>query len=417
MSERRLPGLRDLAARRGYRRLISSQVTSQAADGLYQIAIASVLIFDVTAAETPGQVTKVLAVTLLPFSLIGPFTGPFIDRFSRRSILTGTSALRAALTFALIPALAWPEWATLSLVVANMSVNRFFHATKNASIPTLVPRERYLLANTVSSVGGMVFGLAGAVAGGPLAAALSAEPVILGAAVLMTVAAVVAALVPLAPGERRGLSGILRELREDVRDVADGLRLLVRTPRARYAVSAIWSIRGLIGFLLLAGIVLLRTRFGLQEEGASLLLGAIGVGGFVGAIAVGPLARRIGDARVAPGAFLLAGVTVLALGAVPAWPALIAVVGIGGGAMAMTKITADTMVQRSMPDSYRGRAFAVYDIGYNGVFVLAALIPTLLIGSLGAVGIVLLAGALAVAGAAVFALASRALPSEIEVRA
>lgn len=413
----RLPGLRELARQRGFRRLITSQVTSQAADGLYQIAIAAVLIFDVTVAETPGQITKVLAVTLLPFSLIGPFTGPFIDRFSRRSILVGTSVARAVLTFALIPATGWPEWTVLTLVVANMSVNRFFHATKNSALPTLVPRHRYLLANTVSSVGGMVFGLAGAVIGGPIADAVSAEVVILGAGVLMTAAAIVAAAVPLPPGERRGLSGLLGELRDDVRDVRDGVRLLLRTPRATYAMSAIWSIRGLIGFLLLAGIVLLRTRFGLETTGASLLLGAIGIGGFLGAAAVTPLARRLGDARVAPVAYLTAGITVLALGAVPAWPALVTVVAVGGAAMAMTKITADTMVQRSMPDTFRGRAFAVYDIGYNGVFVLAALIPTLLIGLLGEIGIVLLAGILAILGAGILSVASRRLGAEVEVRA
>jgi MFS family permease len=78
--------------------------------------------------------------------------------------------------------------------------------------------------------------------------------------------------------------------------------------------------------------------------------------------------------------------------------------------MAMTKITADTMVQRSIPDSHRGRAFAVYDIGYNGVFVLAALIPTLLIDATGPVGIVLVAGGLGVLAAGLFALASRRLP-------
>ncbi|HEX6261440.1 MAG TPA: MFS transporter [Actinomycetota bacterium] len=412
----RLPGLRDLSGQRGFRRLIASQVTSQAADGLYQIAIAAVLIFGVDAAETPGQITKVLAVTLLPFSLVGPFTGPFIDRFSRRSILTGTSVARAALTFALIPATGWPEWIILSLVVANMSVNRFFHATKSSALPTLVPRHRYLLANTVSSVGGMVFGLAGAVVGGPVADAASAEMVILAAGVLMTVAAIVAATVPLPPGERKGLAGLLGELRDDARDVRDGLGLLLGTPRAVYAIASIWSIRGLIGFLLLAGIVLLRRRFGLETTGASLLLGAIGIGGFLGALLVTPAARRLGDVRVAPLAYLVAGVTVLALGAIPAWPALVTLVAVGGAAMAMTKITADTMVQRAIPDSYRGRAFAMYDIGYNGVFVLAALIPTLLIGLLGDIGIVFLAGTLAVIGAGMFALASRRL-REIEVRA
>jgi MFS family permease len=98
----RLAGLRSLAGVSRFRRLIAAQVVSQAADGLYQIALAAVLIFDVAVADTPEQVTKILAVTLIPFSVVGPFTGPFIDRFSRRSILVGTSLVRAVLVLLLI---------------------------------------------------------------------------------------------------------------------------------------------------------------------------------------------------------------------------------------------------------------------------------------------------------------------------
>ncbi len=413
---RRLEGLRALLAESGFRRLIAAQVTSQAADGLYQIALASVLIFDVSTAETPAQVTKILAVTLIPFSVVGPFTGPFIDRFSRRSILVGSSVLRTVLTLLLVPALFWPEPLLLGLVVANVSVNRFFHSTKSAVLPVLVARHRYLLANSVSSVGGVVFGLLGAVVGGPIAEATSEEPVILAAAALMVVAAGLAATLRLPRGERRGLVGIVHELRENARDVAEGLRVLLGAPRATYAVGAIWSIRALLGFVLLAGLVIVRTRFEAEVAGFSALLAAVGVGGFLGALLVPWAARRLGHAGVAPASLLLTGVASLTLGPVPVWPALMAALLLAGLAMSATKIASDTIVQRSIADHFRGRAFAVYDIGYNGVFVLAALVPALLAPLLDEIGIVLLAGVLSLVAAAGFARWARRLPQAIEVR-
>src|ERR671919_2581383 len=132
MSSPRPAVLRDLARNTRFLRLLGHQALSQLSDGLYQIAVAAIVVFNVSAARTPGQVTKVLAVTLLPFSLIGPFTGPFIDRFGRRSILVGTSVVRTGLILLLLPAVSWPEPVLLALAVAAVSVNRFYHATKNA---------------------------------------------------------------------------------------------------------------------------------------------------------------------------------------------------------------------------------------------------------------------------------------------
>jgi len=38
------------------------------------------------------------------------------------------------------------------------------------------------------------------------------------------------------------------------------------------------------------------------------------------------------------------------------------------------KISADTIVQQAMPDDFRGRAFALFDIAYNLGFIVPALI-------------------------------------------
>ena len=411
----RLAALRVLVRNRRFRRLIEAQGLSQLADGLYQIALASVLIFSVEAAQTPAQVTKILAVTYLPFSLVGPFTGPFIDRFSRRSVLVASKTLMIAITLAMIPAVGASELPLLGLAVANVSINRFFHAAKNAVLPTLVEPRRYLAANAVSTTTGAVLALLGGIAGGPLADLVSPAAGLIAGAAAMAVAAILAATLDLPRGEKRGLEGVASELRENVRDVRDGLGVLRRSPQALYGVVAIWSMRALLGFVLLASLVLLRARFDIGATGFGSMLGAVGVGTFVGAVLIAPVAERIGYRGVAPVAIVGAALAAIVAGAVPSVYALLPTLFVGGVAVGATKISSDTLVQRGIPDGYRGRAFTVYDLGYNGAFVLAGLIPTTLRPFLGDLGVILFTSGLAIAVA--LALARwQAIPLGIEVR-
>jgi sugar phosphate permease len=47
---------------------------------------------------------------------------------------------------------------------------------------------------------------------------------------------------------------------------------------------------------------------------------------------------------------------------------------VGFFAFFVGKISADTIVQQAMPDDFRGRAFALFDIAYNLGFIVPALI-------------------------------------------
>lgn len=413
---RGMGGLRAVLAGRGFRRLLASQLLNQVADGLYQIALASVLIFGLEAARTPAQVTKVLAVTLVPFSLVGPFTGPFIDRFSRRSILVGASLVRTALILLLLAAVAWPEPVVLVLTVATVSVNRFYHSTKNAVLPTVVASERYLAANAVASTAGMVFALAGAVVGGPLADAISPRLPIALAAGCTLAGALAAARLSLPEGEKQGLAGILSELRDNLRDVREGLRVLLSTRTATYAVSSTWAMRALHGFIILAALVVGRARFDIGASGFSVVLGAVGVGGFAGALTVPAVARWVGRSGVAPVSFALAGAATLLGGPLAVWAAILGTVALAGAAMTATKVAADTMIMRSIGDRFRGRAFAVYDIGYNGAFVVAALVATAIRPLVGDLGIIILTGVLYLVVGAVLLRRRRGVPPDLEVR-
>jgi MFS family permease len=412
----RLAGVRELARIGPFRRLIAAQVLSQLADGAYQIALASSLIFSVEAARTPAQVTKILAVTYLPFSLVAPFTGPFIDRFSRRSLLVWSKVVMAGLTVLMIRGESWPELGLLGLVVLNVSINRFFHAAKNAVLPGLVSPGQYLLANAVSTTTGMISALGGAVIAGPIVDATSPTVGLAAGAVFMLASAMVVSTLRLPRGEKRGVSGIVSELRENLRDVADGLRVLRSSSQALYGVAAIWAMRALLGLVLLSALVLLRARFDIGVTGFSSIFAVLAVGGFAGALVVTPVARRLGYRGVAPAAMTVGAAAALVGGPVPAFAALLPVMFIEGMAVSATKIASDTLVQRGIPDRYRGRAFTVYDLGYNGAFVVAGLIPTALRPVLGDLGVILLTAGLALVVAALLHRWRRRIPEPIEVR-
>jgi hypothetical protein len=83
--------------------------------------------------------------------------------------------------------------------------------------------------------------------------------------------------------------------------------------------------------------------------------------------------------------------------------------------MSLAKIASDTLIQQGIADRFRGRAFAVYELGYNGAFVIAGLIPTALRPALGDVGVILLTGGLALVTAAVLAGRARRIPEPLEV--
>jgi sugar phosphate permease len=114
---------------------------------------------------------------------------------------------------------------------------------------------------------------------------------------------------------------------------------------------------------------------GAESQMPTLLSGIVGlVGGVLGLI----VAQTLKD-RVPPIRLMLASMALLGLGTV-VFGGLVSVAGFAGMlfvgffAFFVGKISADTIVQQAMPDGFRGRAFALFDIAYNLGFIVPALI-------------------------------------------
>ena len=143
----------------GFRRLFAVRLLSQGSDGIFQAALASTVMFSPERAPTAGA----FAAILLPFTILGPFVGVFLDWWSRRWILVASNAIRVflLLVIALLVARDNVGWLFCPLVLLAFSVNRFLLAGLSASLPHVVRRELLVTANGVSPTCGTLAYLCG----------------------------------------------------------------------------------------------------------------------------------------------------------------------------------------------------------------------------------------------------------------
>ena len=90
----------------GLSRLIELHAFNAAGDAAVAISLAGTLFFQVPTGEARLQVAQFLGLTMLPFAIVAPLVGPFLDRFShgRRWAIGATMALRAFLCWVLADA-------------------------------------------------------------------------------------------------------------------------------------------------------------------------------------------------------------------------------------------------------------------------------------------------------------------------
>jgi MFS family permease len=367
-----------------FRRLFAIRLISQSGDGLFQAALVSSIVFNPEEQNTILGFAIATLVVSLPFSLLGPFTGVFIDRWSRRRILVVAPWLRAAAVWLV---LFEPKTAPVLFfggALWVLSVNRFYLATAQAVVPRMVPTEDLLMANSMATVGGTVALLTGVFVGGWVADLFGDVPVIAIAGVEWIVASLVATRIrsPLLP-HHVPEAPVRDEIRRVGREFADGITRLAGTPRALAPITSITLDQVGQGIVLVLSLFVFRHRFGEGVGSFSNLIGAGGVGVLLGILTVGKLEERYPKERIVARAFFAGGVVLIAVATyITGWSMLVASFAVGL-TFAWKKIPVDTMVQEAIPDGYRGRVFAVYDVAYNLSRVAAAFLAIPLLNAFG----------------------------------
>ena len=374
-------------------RILTVRWSGQLTDGLFQSALASFVLFSPERAPDAVSAALAFAVVLLPYSLIGPYVGTFLDRFSRQRIIRNCNYIRAInlLIIAYLVNIGATGIILTVFVLLAFGVNRLILAGLSAGLPLLVKKEELIAANALAVTGGTIW----VVIGGGIGIAaknfvsqnygadFADSMVILLAAFGFTVAALscfrlekmeIGPLPHEQPYENHGFKEIL-----------EGLKILKLHPDTLRGITAVAMQRSGITALTLMALLLERNTFndpldpdaGLAGFGMALAIAGIGIG--LGAIISPYGVLKFGRHR---------WMRLLMFGCIP--PLLIYayqvneftmigsafLVGLCGQGI---KVTNDALVQSKIKDEYRGRVFAFYDITVNAGIVTGAIGASLLL--------------------------------------
>ncbi|MEU6547342.1 MFS transporter [Streptomyces sp. NPDC046859] len=377
---------------RDFRRLLAVRLFSQGADGVYQTALATYVVFSPEKQSSAGAIAAAMAVLLLPYSLVGPFSGVLLDRWRRRQVLLYGSVLRTVLasaTAVLIVADV-PDWLFYVSALCVTAVNRFVLSGLSAALPRVVDGDRLVIANSLSPTAGTLAATMGAGLAFLVRLAVwdsDAAVVLCGAALYLCAGLASLRMAPqlLGPDTELVRLRLAAALSGTARDLAAAVRHLAAPPRreAAWALLAMTLMRFCYGALLVMLLMLCRYAFTSDtEDGLALLgmaLGLSGAGFFTAAVVTPAAAGRLGPGRWIAVCAGVAAVLVPALGLPFATVPMLVAAFVLGVTTQGAKIATDTVVQSSVDDGFRGRTFSVYDVLFNVAFVGAAAVAALIL--------------------------------------
>jgi len=372
-------------------KLLRVRWMGQLTDGAFQSALASFVLF--SPERQPDAVKAALAFTvvLLPYSLVGPYAGIFLDRFSRKRVVQIANLIRAfdLLVIALLILQGSTGLLLTFFVLIAFGVNRLILAGLSAGLPLLVNKEVLISANALAVTGGTIFVVIGGGVGIGLKNFLNTKTTGDSIdALLILVAAggyFLAAIFASALGKKE-IGPMQHEVSQEARgfgEMLEGFHILRKHGDALRGIFATGVQRGGITALTLIALLSERNTYnppddpdaGLRGFAYALTIAGIGIGlgAFAGPFGVAKFGRHkwMRISMLAPTLFLIF------FGLFPTEFMMILTAFFVGGFGQSLKITNDALVQSKIADKFRGRIFAFYDVAVNGAIVSGAIIAAL----------------------------------------
>ncbi|MFE3374550.1 MFS transporter [Streptomyces anulatus] len=333
-----------LRGHRGFRAYWLGEATSRIGSSLYAVALPVIATVELDA--TPGQVSTLASAVLAPVFLLALPAGVIGDRHSKRHLMVITDLLAAAVV-ATIPlcwalgTLSMPLLYVVGLLLGALTV--LHQAAALAIVPELVHPDLLHRANSHVLAGLAMANSAGTYGGSAAVGLLGATRCLLLDSASYLVSAWWAFQIPSASvrrsnGPRPRLLGAIREgVTHVMRDRIQRPLVLTTTLHA-YADGVVVTY---FAYYLL-------TELGVSSTGLGLVMGAVGTGSLIGALAATRLERRAG-----PGIVLLAGFAAyplcgLPLVLAPSGSATWLIILATASALQATAATAASSTQRSL---------------------------------------------------------------------
>jgi MFS family permease len=389
-----MPGL--LRENVPFRRFFAGQAVSFVGDQISLIALplVGVLVLDADAA----QMGYLMMVSLLPNLLFSLHAGAWVDRRGRRRQVMLAADLGRAGLLASIPiayafdVLTFEQLYVVGFLTGTLSV--LFFVAYSTLFVALVPRERYVEANSLLNGSRAFSFVAGPSIGGALVQVLSAPAALVADAVSFLASAFsLSRISPVEPPTEPAEHGHLKAGARYIRRTPAIFASLLATAWINFFNFAFWAL-----FFLYAA-----RSLNLKAGVLGAILGAASIGGVTGSIATGRIGRRIGigPTFVAGCVLFTAPLILVPLAAGPRW----VVVGclflaefLSGFGVMMLDIASGSIKAALVPDRLRARVTGAYMVVNYGVRPLGALVGGLLGAAVGLRPTLWIASACAIAG-------------------
>jgi MFS family permease len=339
-------------------RLWIGQGVSFLGDSVSMVALV-VLIVQITGSAS--AVGGALVARLLP-TIASPLAGVLADRLDRRVVLVASDLARAVLALGLIFV---RDLVILYVLVFLMGLARtIFNPTIRAAFPGVVgggdlTRANALISGTFSvseTVGPALGGLLVATVGVNAAFALDCATYLVSAAFLFRV--------PLSRPRRDEDGDLARELKAGFTYLAGA-----RMPLA-IVVGAFLTMLT-INTTIPAEVFLAKETFGAGDAGYGLLVGLWGGGMVLGSAFMVVFGGRINLSLFYVLSIFVSALALAATGLSPMFVVALGALTIAGIANGVDDVTANTILQESVPEAFLGRVFAVRFFGFSAGEVLA----------------------------------------------
>ncbi len=374
--------------RGNFLKLITVRWLGQFADGIFQSSLATFILFSPEREPTALSAATAFAVVLLPYSLVGPIAGTFLDRFSRQKTIEYTNYARGIFLI-LVAFLLKSHSASIFLTVVVLIVfgfGRLILAGLSAGLPIVVKKEEIISLNAITVTLGTLFQFIGIGIGGSGKALLDRQ---ISSDDSSAILVLIAILIYFTSGfysrkiPKFGIGPVNNSIHPKIyngwKEIVDGFKLIKRHGQAGRGILATSIARGGETALVMSILLLERNTFnptnkpdaGLKSLGLALFVAAIGIG--LGALTTPIIVQIIGRHFWMRSALLFSVPFFILIGFFPNQSILYLVAFFVGGLCQGVKVTNDALLQMHIADEFRGRIFAFYDIAVNVGLVSGAL--------------------------------------------
>lgn len=365
--------IREVLALKPMRRLWSAQIVSVFGDFLAIFAVLSYVSFNLKASA--AQVTLISISFMIPFAVIGPVSGVFVDRWNVKRTMIASDLIRAALALGLVFAGSLGQIYLILFLLSTVST--FFVPAQTVTLRTIVPREGLLAANALVQQAFQVMRIISPALAGAMVAWFGASSCYyIDTASYLFSASMIATLViarePVVPSKDS------HPLKVVMDDLWAGVKFIFTHSTIAFVILAMAA--GMFAVSCFGPLIAVYVRDELLATSLAfgIINSLIGVGMIAGTLGISRFARQVSKTHLALWGLFTMGAFVVAMAAFKTIAAAsVGMFGLGVGVI-LVIVSAQTLMQGQTPMEMIGRVSA----SFMAVLSLAQLVGLVISGSL-----------------------------------